>query len=304
MKGLAFEPADEGNGMKPSLNAGSSRLKSWSGSLEVIKPKQTLLLMITFLVSFAVAGGSESLPLCFFATFLTISGTTALNMWIDRDIDALMMRTRKRPVPSGELSPVACAIYGSLLFISGFFLALYVSVEFAFVLFLGLIFDILVYTVILKRKSPYSIIFGGIAGAMPALAGWVAVKGFSLPGFLIAGIVLLWIPSHIWFIAMHYEEDYRKAGIPMLPLVVGIKKTSQVIAFSTFLMLLLSIAIYFSVPLSPVYLAIAVPAILIYLTKVIKFYRNPKKDLTKRMYKLASITLSAVFAAMLFGAFL
>ncbi len=273
--------------------------------LEVIKPKQTLLLMITFIVSFAVAGGrSETLPVCLLATFLTISGTTALNMWIDRDIDALMMRTRKRPVPSGELSPMVCAVYGLLLFTSGLLLALQVSIEFGFVLFLGLIFDILVYTVMLKRKSPYSVIVGGFAGAMPALAGWVAVEGFSLPGFLIAGLVLLWIPSHIWFIAMHYEEDYRTARIPMLPLVVGMKKTSIAIALATFLMLLLSIAIYFAIPLSPVYLAISVPAILIYLTKVIGFYKSPKKEKSRKMYKLASITLSAVFTAMLFGAFL
>ena len=273
--------------------------------LEVIKPKQTLLLMITFIVSFAVSGGrSETLPVCLLATFLTISGTTALNMWIDRDIDALMMRTRKRPVPLGELSPKACAAYGSLLFTSGFLLALQVSIEFGFVLFLGLFFDILVYTVMLKRKSPYSVIVGGFAGAMPALAGWVAVEGFSLPGFLIAGIVLLWIPSHIWFIAMHYEEDYRTAGIPMLPLVVGMRKTSLAIALATFLMLLLSFAIYFAIPLSPVYLAIGVPAILIYLAKVIGFYKSPKKEKARKMYKLASITLSAIFTAMLFGAFL
>ncbi|MEM0330671.1 MAG: UbiA family prenyltransferase, partial [Archaeoglobaceae archaeon] len=139
-----------------------------------------------------------------------------------------------------ELSPIACAIYGSILFVSGLLIALFVSLEFAFVLFLGLIFDILVYTLLLKRKSPYSIILGGFAGAMPALAGWVAVKGFTLPGFLIAGIVLLWIPSHIWFIVMHYEEDYRRAGIPMFPLIAGIKKASWAIVFATLLMLILA----------------------------------------------------------------
>lgn len=272
--------------------------------IEVTKPKQTLLLMITFFVSFAVAKGDVSFPLCFLATFLAISGTTALNMWIDRDIDALMMRTRRRPVPRGELSPMTCAIYGTLLFFSGFLIALNIRLEFALVLLMGLFFDILVYTVMLKRKSPYSVILGGFAGAMPALAGWVAVKGFTLPGFLIAGIVLLWIPSHIWFIAMYYEEDYRTAGIPMLPLLVGMKRTSLAIAFATFLMLLLALAVYFSISLSPVYLAIAIPAILIYLLKVIKFYLAPSKEETKKMYKLASITLSAVFMAMLFGAFL
>ncbi|MEM4508466.1 MAG: heme o synthase [Archaeoglobaceae archaeon] len=272
--------------------------------LEVIKPKQTLLLMITFLVSFLVAGGRETLPLCFLATFLTISGTTALNMWIDRDIDAIMMRTRSRPIPAGELSPIACAIYGSILFVSGLLIALFVSLEFAFVLFLGLIFDILVYTLLLKRKSPYSIILGGFAGAMPALAGWVAVKGFTLPGFLIAGIVLLWIPSHIWFIVMHYEEDYRRAGIPMFPLIAGIKKASWAIVFATLLMLILATSLYFLIPLHAIYLAISIPAVLIFLFKAIKFAIAPKKEKARGMYKLASLTLGAVFFALLFGAFL
>jgi len=259
--------------------------------------------MVTFFVSFLLAGGRDFL-LPSVATFLTISGTTALNMWIDRDIDALMMRTRKRPIPAGELSPRACAIYGASLFSLGILTAVSVRIDFAIVLLLGLLFDILVYTVMLKRRSSYSIVLGGIAGAMPALAGWVAVKGFTLPGFLIAGIVLLWIPSHIWFIAIHYEEDYRKAGIPMLPLIVGMKKTALVIAFTTSLMLLLAIALYFSIPLSPLYPAIAVPIILHYLFRVIKFAIAPKREEAKKMYKLASLTLSAVFLSMLFGAFL
>ncbi|MCS7144956.1 MAG: heme o synthase [Archaeoglobaceae archaeon] len=272
--------------------------------LEVIKPKQTLLLMITFLVSFLVAGGREEIFLCFIATFLTISGTTALNMFLDRDIDALMMRTRKRPIPAGELSPRACAIYGSTLFSFGFLIALMIKFEFAFILLLGFIFDILVYTLLLKRKSPYSIILGGVAGAMPALAGWVAVKGFTLPGFLISALVFLWIPSHIWFIAMHYEEDYRKAKIPMYPLVAGIRKASWVIVFTTSSMLLLIIALYFLIPLSFFYLFIAIPAILIFLFKAIKFAIAPKKEKAREMYKLASLKLGAIFLGLLFGAFL
>ncbi|MEM0351067.1 MAG: UbiA family prenyltransferase, partial [Archaeoglobaceae archaeon] len=175
-----------------------------SALIDVIKPKQTLLLMITFLIPFSVAGGRDLIPPL--ATFLAISGTTALNMWLDRDIDAMMLRTRKRPVPAGELSPETCAIYGTILFLLGFYLALITRLEFALVLLLGLFFDIFVYTVMLKRRSPYSIIIGGLAGAMPALAGWIVVKGFTIPGFIMASIVFLWIPSHIWFIAIHYEE--------------------------------------------------------------------------------------------------
>ncbi|MEM1578833.1 MAG: heme o synthase [Archaeoglobaceae archaeon] len=269
--------------------------------IEVIKPKQTMLLMVTFLISFIVAGGRSALPAV--ATFLTISGTTALNMWIDRDIDAMMMRTRKRPVPAGELSAKACALYGTILFILGFFLALLTRFEFAFVLFLGLFFDILIYTVMLKRRSPYSIILGGFAGAMPALAGWVAVRGFSLPGFLISGLVLLWIPSHIWFIAMYYEEDYRKAKIPMYPVVAGMKKASQAIAIATSLMFLLTILLFFALPMKIVYLAIAAPATLLFLIKTIFFAKNPTKEGARGMYKLASLLLGAIFIAILLGSF-
>ncbi|MFN3384259.1 MAG: heme o synthase [Archaeoglobaceae archaeon] len=270
--------------------------------LELIKPKQTFLLMFTFVLSYLVAGGKEILPGV--AVFLTISGTTALNMWLDRDIDALMMRTRKRPLPSGELSSTFCAVYGFSLFLLGFILALFISLEFAFVLFLGLFFDIIVYTVMLKRDSPYSIILGGFAGAMPALAGWVAVKGFTIPGFLIASIVLLWIPSHIWFIAIFYEEDYRKANIPMFPVVFGAKKTAEAIAIANSFLLVILVLLYFTLPMHPIYLAIAIPITTYFLIKTLGFASNPDKMKARKMYKLASIKLGLIFLAILLARFL
>ncbi|MEM1957050.1 MAG: heme o synthase [Archaeoglobaceae archaeon] len=270
--------------------------------LELIKPKQSFLLMLTFVIAYIVAGGRDVTP--GIATFLTISGTTALNMWLDRDIDALMMRTRKRPLPSGELSPSFCAIYGFSLFILGFILGLFTSIEFAFVLFLGLFFDIIVYTVMLKRDSPYSIIVGGFAGAMPALAGWVAVNGFTLPGFLIASIVLLWIPSHIWFIAIFYEEDYRRANIPMFPVVFGAKKTAVAIAIANSILLFILLLLYFAIPMHPIYLVIAIPIAAYFLFKTIKFASNPDKTRARKMYKLASIKLGFVFLAILIARFL
>jgi len=269
---------------------------------ELIKPKQTLLLMITFLISFLVAGGREIAPAV--ATFFTIAGTTALNMWLDRDIDAMMMRTRKRPLPSGELSPKICFIYGTTLFSIGVFLALLTKIEFAVVLFLGLFFDIIVYTVMLKRKSPYSIIIGGLAGAMPALAGWVAVQGFTIPGFLIASIVLLWIPSHIWFIAIHFEEDYRKANIPTFPLVFGIQKTAKVISLSTFLMIWVLIALYLVFPMHPIFFLISMPITLYFLLKVIVFALRPERSKARGMYKLASIKLGSIFLGILIAGIL
>jgi protoheme IX farnesyltransferase len=269
---------------------------------ELIKPKQTLLLMITFLISFLVAGGREITPAV--ATLLTIAGTTALNMWLDRDIDAMMMRTRKRPLPSGELSPKACFIYGTTLFSIGLFLALLTKIEFAVVLLLGLFFDIIVYTLMLKRRSPYSVVIGGLAGAMPALAGWVAVQGFTIPGFLIASIVLLWIPSHIWFIAIYFEEDYRKANIPTFPLVFGIQKTARVISLSTFLMIWVLIALYLVFPMHPIFFLISMPITLYFLLKVIFFALRPERSKARGMYKLASIKLGSIFLGILIAGIL
>jgi len=269
---------------------------------ELIKPKQTLLLMITFLISFLVAGGREITPAV--ATLLTIAGTTALNMWLDRDIDAMMMRTRKRPLPSGALSPKACFIYGTTLFSIGLFLALLTKIEFAVVLLLGLFFDIIVYTLMLKRRSPYSVVIGGLAGAMPALAGWVAVQGFTIPGFLIASIVLLWIPSHIWFIAIYFEEDYRKANIPTFPLVFGIQKTAKVISLSTFLMIWVLIALYLVFPMHPIFFLISMPITLYFLLKVIFFALRPERSKARGMYKLASIKLGSIFLGILIAGIL
>jgi protoheme IX farnesyltransferase len=269
---------------------------------ELIKPKQTLLLMITFLISFLVAGGREITPAV--ATLLTIAGTTALNMWLDRDIDAMMMRTRKRPLPSGALSPKACFIYGTTLFSIGLFLALLTKIEFAVVLLLGLFFDIIVYTVMLKRRSPYSVVIGGLAGAMPALAGWVAVQGFTIPGFLIASIVLLWIPSHIWFIAIYFEEDYRKANIPTFPLVFGIQKTAKVISLSTFLMIWVLIALYLVFPMHPIFFLVSMPITLYFLLKVIFFALRPERSKARGMYKLASIKLGSIFLGILIAGIL
>jgi len=274
--------------------------------IEVTKPKQTFLLMITFLVSYIVArGGADfNFVIAAISMFLAISGTTAINMWLDRDIDAIMPRTRKRPVPAGILKPSECAAFGAAIFAIGQVLAFLVSLEFGLVVFFGLFFDIVVYTILLKRKSPYSIVLGGFAGAMPALGGWVAVQGFTLPGFIIAAIVLLWIPSHIWYISMHYEEDYRMANIPMYPLVVGMERASWAIVFATAAMLVLAASLYVLLPLGIFYLVISTSAVAFFLYKAVKFALSPDRVKARKMYKLASMTLGLVYFSLLLGVFL
>jgi len=278
-------------------------VKKLKALIDVTKPKQTFLLMVTFFVAYFVA--SKCLDLKFvisaLATYLAISGTTALNMWLDRDLDAVMSRTKNRPVPSGILSPLECAMYGFTLFILGIAIGFFVSPEFVLILFLGLFFDIVIYTILLKRRSPYSIVLGGFAGAMPALAGYTAASGFSILGLILAGIVLLWIPSHIWYISMYYEEDYKKAGIPMYPLVVGMERASWAIVLAVALMLILVSVLYVLMPLSVLYLIASISVTAFFLYKAVKFAINPEREKARAMYKLASITLATIYLSMLLG---
>lgn len=263
-----------------------------------------MLLMVTFVVAYLVAARNINFIhfiQAFIATILTIAGTTALNMWLDKDIDILMPRTKKRPVPSGRLTPEGCAVYGSILFVLGIIIGLDIGYQFVVVLSLGLFFDIIVYTVLLKRKTPYSIVLGGLAGAMPSLAGWTAVNGIELPGIIISTIVLLWIPAHIWYLSIHFEEDYRKAGIPMMPLVVGMEKASWAIVVSVALMLILIAALFIILPLGLAYLILSVLITSYFLYKAIKFAKSPSRIKARRMYKLASMTLGIVYFSMLIG---
>jgi len=281
--------------------------------LEVIKPKQTTLLMVTCIVAYVIALKLHKFPFSllhfsatFVATILAVAGTTALNMWLDRDIDALMCRTQHRPVPSGRLSPAGCAVYGSIIFIAGFLTGCaFVNSSLSIVLILGLFFDIVVYTVMLKRKSPYSIVLGGLAGAMPCLAGWTAAAGEIEPaGILAAMIILLWIPAHIWYLSMYFEEDYRNARVPMLPLVVGMERASWAIVLSVAFMLVAVAVLFFVASLGTVYFTVSTLIVAYYLYRAVRFALSPSREKAKRMYKLASITLGMVYLSMLIGAIL
>jgi protoheme IX farnesyltransferase len=162
---------------------------------------------------------------------LSISGCTALNMLVDRDIDARMKRTASRPIPAGLIDPLAAGAFGGLLSVAGLVLAFGLGTHFGAVVASGFIINTVVYTAWLKRRTPLSIIFGGIAGGMPALAGRVLALGrLDWVGLLLAGSILLWIPSHILTLGIRYSDDYRQAGVPMWPNVYGAKAARWLIA--------------------------------------------------------------------------
>jgi protoheme IX farnesyltransferase len=168
--------------------------------------------------------------------FLAISGSTILNMWYDRDIDAQMGRTAKRPIPSGQVSPAEALRLGLLLSAAGVAWAVALDPLYGAVVFAGLFFDVVVYTIWLKRRTPWSIIWGGLAGGMPVLAGRALGTGqIEWVGIALALAVLFWIPTHILTFAMRYHEDYRRAGVPTCPAVYGFAATRAIIAGSSIL---------------------------------------------------------------------
>ena len=202
-----------------------------------IKSLQTSLLLFTGLTGYISARCPVfHLPMIaglLVSLFLTVSGSTILNMVYDRDIDGQMKRTYKRPLPSGLLDVKEAMLFGVILSVFGIGLSFWLSPLYAWIIFAGWFLDVIVYTFWLKRRTPWSILWGGLSGGMPVLAGRVLGTGhIDLIGILLAIAVVLWIPTHIMTFNIRYHEDYQNAGVPTFLSEYGIHATRFTIALS------------------------------------------------------------------------
>ncbi len=206
----------------------------------LIKYSQTSLLMITGLAGYMTARCpvthlSTMLGL-FLSLFLTISGSTILNMWYDRDIDAKMPRTSKRPLPAGLVTPQEVLRLGLIVSLIGTAIAVAMDPLYGLIIFGGLFIDVVLYTIWLKRKTAWSIIWGGISGGMPILAGRaLGIGAVDWIGIALMFAILFWIPTHILTFSMRYREDYKLAGVPTFPSTYGDFFTRNTIAISSVL---------------------------------------------------------------------
>ncbi|MBT3321103.1 MAG: protoheme IX farnesyltransferase [Anaerolineae bacterium] len=206
----------------------------------LIKSLQTALLMTTGLAGYLsarcpVATRPTMLGLAL-SLFLTISGSTILNMWYDRDIDAKMGRTKKRPLPSGTLDANEALRLGLIVSIIGVGIAVWMDALYGLIIFGGLFIDVVVYTIWLKRKTAWAIVWGGISGGMPILAGRALGLGtIDWIGIALMLAILFWIPTHILTFSMRYHEDYKAAGVPTFPSTYGFQFTRITIAVSSVL---------------------------------------------------------------------
>lgn len=231
--------------------------------LSLTKPPIIFLLLITSLGSMMLA--KEGVPdlklilLVMVGGALAAGGASAINHYLDRDIDGMMSRTRRRPIPANRTSPTGAWVFGVVLNMGAFtVLALWVNVLSALLALSGTLFYVFIYTIWLKRSTTQNIVLGGAAGGVAPLVGWSAVTNeIGLTAIFLFALVFFWTPPHFWALAILIKEDYARAGIPMLPVVQGVKATQLWIFLYSLVLVALSLMFWVLGTLGWIYLVTA-----------------------------------------------
>jgi protoheme IX farnesyltransferase len=282
--------------------------KTFANYVKLTKPRIVSLLVFTSFAAMIVASHLTltSLPLWMWfsavaAITLGCAGCNAITCYLDRDIDAIMERTVSRPLPSAKIDPPERVLYFGfiLVFLSLALAIIRNTLSFVFML-LGILDNVVVYSLLLKRKHPLNIVLGGISGGLPVAFGWAFVENsVNLTVLLMTSLVVLWIPNHIWSLALRYKKDYSKAGVPMLPVVLEDKETVRYIASTSFLLVAFSTLLYFLGSFGLVYLVMVsflnVPMVLLNLWLLAR--RSKKKAWI--VFKFSSRYLAMIFLAMI-----
>ncbi len=277
--------------------------------LEISKPRIVVLLVITAVTSmYAASKLVPGVPELDYWSYLHIivagalasAGSSALNHYYDKDIDPKMTRTSTRPIPSGRMAAPNVLIYGlavsCISVIYGYFALNAVS---AFFIAVGIFSYVIIYTVWLKRRNVSNIVIGGIAGSAAAWAGWSAATGsMDLLGFLVGFLVFVWTPSHFWCLAMKIRDEYAQAEVPMLPVVIGMQKTSKFILGNTLILIPYSLILSF-IPdgMGIVYTVIAIVSGALMLVYHYKLTKTPTSEFAWKAYKVTAPYLTIIFVA-------
>ena len=273
---------------------------------QLTKPRIIPLLLITTAASMAIASDGKLDPLLLLVTLtggtLAAASAQVMNCIYDRDIDYDMVRTRKRPLPSGEIQPDRALIFAIILGVLSFtVLALFANLLAAGLAMSGIIFYMLIYTHWLKRHTTQNIVIGGAAGAIPPLVGWAAVTGdLSWTPWLLFALIFLWTPPHFWALALMIKDDYAQVGVPMLPVIAGETVTADQIWLYSLLTVPCSLLLVFPLGVSGlVYGAIAVILGYYLLAKSWQLKQAPTdKQLARGLFKYSILYMMLLCAAM------
>ncbi|WP_236184830.1 heme o synthase [Pseudomonas juntendi] len=288
----------------------STQRASWRDYLELTKPKVVVLMLITSLAGMFLATragvGWSVLVFGNLGIGLCAGGAAVVNHVVDRRIDALMARTRKRPLAQGRVEPLPALLFALALALLGMALLLiFTNALTAWLTLASLLGYAVLYTGFLKRATPQNIVIGGLAGAAPPLLGWVAVSGqVSAEPLLLVLIIFAWTPPHFWALAIHRKEEYAKADIPMLPVTHGERYTKLHILLYTLILLAVSLLPYAIQMSGPLYLACALALGLRFLRWAWVLYRGSRPHAAIGTFKYSIVYLFALFIALLLDHYL
>ena len=272
--------------------------------VRLTKPRIVLLLVITTIPAMILADGGLPSPWLILATVLggsvVAGGANALNMYFDRDIDELMLRTRDRPVPAGQIEPEKAALFGLALALGGFlFLEWTVNLLAAALTLAAFGFYVLIYTVLLKRATSLNIVIGGAAGAMPPVIGWAAVNNeLAIPALIMFTIVTLWTPPHFWALSLLMKDEYAKVGVPMLPVVRGEAETRRQILLYALLLYAVSQLPFCAGGFGVGYLVASLALGATFIAGAVRLWRRADRRAALWLYLFSLAYLALLFVAM------
>jgi protoheme IX farnesyltransferase len=270
----------------------------------LLKPRVMSLVVFTGFVGLYLAPGHLNPVLAGVAILCIAVGagaSGAINMWYDRDIDALMERTRLRPLPAGRMHPREALAFGVALAVgSVVVMGLFLNFSAAGLLAGTIAFYVFVYTAWLKRRTPQNIVIGGAAGAFPPMVGWASVTGdIGLPSLVLFGLIFLWTPPHFWALSLYRTGDYAKAGVPMLPVVAGGTETRRQMLIYTLALWPVALAPYFLGLAGLLYLATAFLLSICFTGAAIHVIRDGTDRAARRMFQFSILYLALIFALLL-----
>ncbi len=295
--------------MTVSLSATRSMTEVVRGYVALTKPRIIELLLVTTVPTMIVAAKGVPGLWLIVATLvggaLAAGGANAFNMVIDRDIDALMERTKRRPLVTGVMTPRAATLFAvALEFVAFAVLALWVNQLSAWLAMSATAFYVVVYTLILKRRSKQNIVIGGAAGAVPALIGWSAVtNSLGWTPVLLFLVIFMWTPPHFWALAVRYRDDYQAAHVPMMPVVASLRRTTLEILIYSVVLWALTLLIGPSAHLGWIYAISATVLGAMFSFYALRLYRNARSDRADvaqamRLFHFSITYLSALFVLM------